>query len=117
MLAAMGYEPLQPRGAWGAALPPAAAPDAAPRAASPRDLRDAPRAAPAARTAPAFPTPDAAAPPRAGAASAAAFAAALRRAAGGGDVSALVDDLERLRRDPAAKRALWPRLRAMRRLQ
>ena len=40
---------------------------------------------------------------------------ALRRAAGGGDISALIEDLERLRREPALKRALWPRLRAMRR--
>jgi hypothetical protein len=40
---------------------------------------------------------------------------ALRRAAGDQDVSGLVDDLERLRREPALKRALWPRLRALRR--
>jgi hypothetical protein len=40
---------------------------------------------------------------------------ALRRAAGGSDVSALIEDLERLRREPALKRALWPRLRALRR--
>lgn len=40
---------------------------------------------------------------------------ALRRAANGADPAALVDDLERLRRDPALKRALWPRLRALRR--
>ena len=40
---------------------------------------------------------------------------ALRRAAGGGDVSGLIEDLERLRREPALKRALWPRLRALRR--
>ena len=45
----------------------------------------------------------------------AALEAALLRAAGGRDVSALVLDLERLRREPALKRALWPRLRALRR--
>jgi hypothetical protein len=40
---------------------------------------------------------------------------ALRRAAGDRDVSGLVGDLERLRRDPLLKRALWPQLRALRR--
>ncbi|CAN5180594.1 hypothetical protein BH11PSE14_BH11PSE14_04760 [soil metagenome] len=40
---------------------------------------------------------------------------ALHRAAGGGDISGLVADLERLRGEPALKRALWPRLRALRR--
>ena len=40
---------------------------------------------------------------------------ALRRAAGGNDISALVDDIEKLRAQPALKRALWPRLRALRR--
>lgn len=40
---------------------------------------------------------------------------ALRRAAAGGDVSALIGDLDALRRDPARKRALWPKLRALRR--
>jgi hypothetical protein len=40
---------------------------------------------------------------------------ALRRAAGGNDVAALAGDLDRLRREPALKRALWPRLRALRR--
>ena len=40
---------------------------------------------------------------------------ALSRAAGGSDVSGLIEDLERLRREPALKRALWPRLRALRR--
>lgn len=43
------------------------------------------------------------------------LAAALLRAAGGRDLSALALDLERLRREPALKRALWPRLRALRR--
>ena len=43
-----------------------------------------------------------------------ALAAAIARAAGGRDVSALALDLERLRREPALKRALWPRLRALR---
>jgi hypothetical protein len=40
---------------------------------------------------------------------------ALRRAAGGADVAALAGDLEKLRQQPALKRALWPRLRALRR--
>jgi hypothetical protein len=41
--------------------------------------------------------------------------AALERAAGGRDLSALALDLEALRRDPASKRALWPKLRGLRR--
>jgi hypothetical protein len=41
--------------------------------------------------------------------------AAIARAAGGRDFSALALDLERLRREPALKRALWPQLRALRR--
>lgn len=41
--------------------------------------------------------------------------AALRRAAGGRDIDAVVGDLARLRKDPAGKRALWPKLRALRR--
>ena len=40
---------------------------------------------------------------------------AISRAAGGSDVSALIGDIGRLRREPALKRALWPRLRALRR--
>jgi hypothetical protein len=40
---------------------------------------------------------------------------ALRRAAGDQDISSLIGDLERLRREPALKRALWPSLRALRR--
>ena len=40
---------------------------------------------------------------------------ALRRAAGGKDVTGLVQDIETLRNQPALKRALWPRLRALRR--
>lgn len=43
------------------------------------------------------------------------LARALSRAAGGGDLAGLVDDLARLRREPALKRALWPRLRTLRR--
>jgi hypothetical protein len=43
--------------------------------------------------------------------------AALRLAAGGRDPLALAGDLDALRRDPARKRELWPRLRALRRLQ
>jgi len=41
--------------------------------------------------------------------------AALRQAAAGADISALVGDLDALRRDPQRKRALWPKLRALRR--
>ena len=44
-----------------------------------------------------------------------ALAAAITRAAGGRDLDALALDFERLRREPALKRALWPRLRALRR--
>lgn len=40
---------------------------------------------------------------------------ALRRAAGNRDVDALIGDLARLRKDPTGKRALWPKLRALRR--
>lgn len=56
----------------------------------------------------------AAAPVGAGVASAR-LLEALRRAANGADVASLAGDLEVLRRDPALKRALWPRLRALRR--
>lgn len=48
-------------------------------------------------------------------ASFAALHQALRRAAGDRDVSGLMVDLERLRRDPLLKRALWPQLRTLRR--
>lgn len=44
-----------------------------------------------------------------------ALRAALRRAAGDRDADALIGDLARLRQDPAGKRALWPKLRALRR--
>lgn len=44
-----------------------------------------------------------------------ALRAALTRAAGGADIVALIADLDGLRRQPSAKRALWPRLRALRR--
>lgn len=40
---------------------------------------------------------------------------ALRRAAGNRDIEGLVEDLGRLRREPALKRALWARLRVLRR--
>jgi hypothetical protein len=43
------------------------------------------------------------------------LARALARAAGGGDLAGLIEDLDRLRREPALKRALWPRLRTLRR--
>ena len=55
------------------------------------------------------------APSRPKAASAGALATAIARAAGGRDLGELALDLERLRREPALKRALWPRLRALRR--
>jgi hypothetical protein len=42
---------------------------------------------------------------------------ALRRAAGDRDIDGLVEDIERLRREPALKRALWSRLRTLRRSQ
>jgi len=42
---------------------------------------------------------------------------ALRRAAGDRDIEGLVGDLERLRLEPALKRALWSRLRTLRRSQ
>jgi hypothetical protein len=42
---------------------------------------------------------------------------ALRRAAGNRDIEGLVEDLERLRREPALKRALWTTLRTLRRSQ
>lgn len=45
----------------------------------------------------------------------AALARALLRAAGGHDLAGLADDLARLSREPALKRALWPRLRTLRR--
>ena len=44
-----------------------------------------------------------------------ALASAIARAANGRDLSALALDLDKLRREPALKRALWPRLRALRR--
>jgi len=59
-------------------------------------------------------TPGQVEPSRPKAASVEALAAALARAAGGRDLAALALDLERLRRDPAAKRALWPKLRGLR---
>lgn len=40
--------------------------------------------------------------------------AALRRAAGNADVTNVLPDLDALRRDPLLKRALWPKLRALR---
>ena len=61
--------------------------------------------------------PAAAPSPAAVAARPAALADAVARAAGGQDFGALGVDLERLRREPALKRALWPKLRALRRPQ
>lgn len=54
------------------------------------------------------------APPTGGAPSVAVLAAAIARAADGRDLSALALDLDKLRCEPALKRALWPRLRALR---
>lgn len=45
----------------------------------------------------------------------AALRRAVRLAAGERDLEGLVPDYDRLRREPALKRALWPRLRALRR--
>ena len=56
------------------------------------------------------------APVKAMASGTSALAAALARAAGGRDLAALALDLDGLRRDPASKRALWPKLRALRRV-
>ena len=55
------------------------------------------------------------APPAVAADSLAALERAVRLAAGNRDIAALVDDMARLRREPALKKALWPRLRALRR--
>ena len=41
--------------------------------------------------------------------------ASLHRFAGDADLAALVPDVTKLRRDPQLKRALWPKLRALRR--
>ena len=46
-----------------------------------------------------------------------ALRAALTRAAAGADIAALLPDLDVLRRQASAKRALWPRLRSLRRTQ
>ena len=54
-------------------------------------------------------------PGRPDATSTAQLAAAIVRAGGGRDLGALALDFERLRREPSLKRALWPRLRALRR--
>ena len=101
LLQALGHDLMAHGIVW-----PAAAP-----AAAPMPIR-ASAAAPG-RVAPAAPAHDA---PRAAApVPTARLLEALRRAANGADVAALAGDLERLRREPALKRALWPRLRALRR--
>jgi hypothetical protein len=107
LLDALGYERLEP-----GRPPPATRESGAAATAGPSASRSSPPPAP--RPAPAFPHragPPAVAP----AASTARLLEALRRAANGADPMPLVDDLDRLRRDPALKRALWPRLRALRR--
>ena len=96
LLDALGYEVL----AHGRAMPVAARGAAADVAPSPRPTRPAPPVAPGA--------------PAAGASSQP-LMAARRRAATGADPRPLVEDLDVLRRDPLRKRALWPRLRALRR--
>lgn len=81
--------------------------------------RVTPGAAPAAHVSPAGqPAAMAVAMPSGAKADAASFPElqrALRRAAGDRDIEGLVEDLERLRREPALKRALWVRLRTLRR--
>ena len=94
LLDALGYELLVP-GRVGASVPAAVVREPA--------ARDRPANAPFAARAAVSGTPGASS-----------LMDALRRAAGGADPGALVGDLERLRRDPAGKRALWPRLRALR---
>ena len=105
MLVAMGYQPML-HGRLEAVVEAAPAPGAT--AAATRGASHAPRAFPQSAA------EASAASAQAGVATAA-LEAALRRAAGGVDVSALVQDLARLRREPALKRALWPSLRALRR--
>jgi hypothetical protein len=100
LLDALGYERLEP-GRPEARPPEIAAPSRAAPGRSPASQVPAvPRAAAAAPTVTSSP---------------ARLLEALRRAANGADPSAWIDDLESLRRDPARKRALWPRLRALRR--
>ena len=98
MLRAMGHEPM----AWQDPLAAARTP-----------------AIQGAATSASVPPPGLAATPftaaTSGAPKFAALLQALRRAAGDRDVSTLAPDLERLRCDPALKRALWPALRALRR--
>lgn len=105
MLAAMGLSPMHRRAAGDSlrVFEAAAVLDAGVRA----PARGVPTAAVPSRAAP---TPAAPPPARPGA-----LLEALRRAAGGRDIADLVADIERLRREPALKRALWPRLRALRR--
>ena len=94
LLDALGYELLVP-GRVGPSAPAMVGREPA--------ANDAPASAPAAARAAVARTPGASP-----------LLDALRRAAGGVDPGTLVGDLDRLRRDPAAKRALWPRLRALR---
>ena len=105
MLAAMGLSPMHRRAAGESLRVPDAV--AAVEAGVRAPARGAPTAAPASRAASTPAAPPAARP--------GALLEALRRAAGGRDIADLVADLERLRREPALKRALWPRLRALRR--
>jgi pyruvate/2-oxoglutarate dehydrogenase complex dihydrolipoamide acyltransferase (E2) component len=78
-------------------------------------MRLASASAPPANAPASGPAPAGAAGPPPAPAAPAQLAAALARAAGGRDLSELALDLDRLRREPALKRALWPRLRALRR--
>jgi hypothetical protein len=91
MLRAMGHEPMRLAPA-GSPVGAAVSRDSTPRAEEQSRLTAAPTVS-----------------------AAGALAAAIARAAGGRDVSALALDLDQLRREPALKRALWPRLRALRR--
>ncbi|RPE79575.1 hypothetical protein EDC50_1396 [Vulcaniibacterium tengchongense] len=67
--------------------------------------------------APARPVPPPRRPPAAGDRLGAAIARAARRREWDADLAALLPDPSRLRGDAAGKRALWPRLRALRRGQ
>lgn len=104
LLHGMGFDTLQLRGAGDYARAPVGAAPAATAPSRARSAGIATDVAPAASSAPA-----------AAATTAGKLLAALRLAAGGHDPIALAGDLDGLRRDPARKRALWPRLRALRR--
>jgi hypothetical protein len=116
LLQGMGFDTLRLRGAGDFARAPAGAPvgaavGAASAATGLPSRSPAPAPVPARRAVAAEAAPTVAST----AAPTAKLLAALRLAAGGRDPIALAGDLEALRRDPARKRELWPRLRALRR--